>query len=233
MKIMTFNVKNDMKKVTDEKVREIIEFLQKENPDVIGFQELTFSLKEKLAKELKDYTFYGRSRYGINTFFDEYNSLLVKKNIEIIETATYSLGKNPYKVASAKLGSIARICTMVTCIYNKKKIKIVNTHLENKKSNIKIFQLEVLYELLKNNNYPLILIGDFNMISENKNLISFIKKMNLIDTCKNEGKTRDETEANSPIDHILIDSSLKVYKAKKISDISVSDHYPLICEINF
>lgn len=231
MKIMTFNVQNKIKK--EEEILEIVKLIKDEEPDIVGFQELTYNLKEKLSLHLKEYNFYGRSRLTLNTFFDEYNSLLIKKKLEIIETSTYSLGRNPYKIGSAKIGTLPRICTMALCVYNKKRIKIVNTHLENKNQKVKKYQLDVLGELLKNNSYPLILIGDFNMTSQNQMFLEFLKKMNLKDVTSSIGKTRLETEKDSPIDHVLISNELKVQDVKKMSDIFISDHFPVISIINF
>ena len=231
MKVMIFNVQNDMKKASSDKINAILEIIKNENPDVVGFQELTYDLKKNLEKELKEYHFYGRSRYGFNTFFDEYNSLMVKRKLEVIEMSTYSLGKNPHKIRSKKLGSFfPRICTTIVCVYNNKRVKIVNTHLDKGDRN-KEYQLAVLSEILKNNNYPLIVMGDFNMCSLDKVLTSFTNKINLLDICEHLGKTCVETEEDKPIDHIFLDYNLEYKNLKKVDNLNVSNHFPIVCDI--
>lgn len=231
MKLMSFNVQNEMKKTKDEKVKKIVELIKKENPDIIGLQELTYNLKKQLEKELKEYHFFGRSRFCLNNFLDEYNSILVKRNIEVLEVNTYSLGREPDKVRSKNILSIfPRICTSIVCILNNKKIKVMNTHLDNFHVKTKKYQLSVIEKILKNNTYPIVIMGDFNMYSSTEHLKDFAKNMNLIDVFKNEGRTRNESPKNKPIDHIFVEKQFK-YTNNKIIDSDISDHYPIVCEI--
>lgn len=233
MRVVSFNIQNDMKKASNEKIDAIAEFIKKHEPDVIGIQELTFFVKQKLQEKLPEYNFYGRSRYGFNTFFDEYNCLLVKRCVEVIETSTFSLSKTPYKVRSKNFLSVfPRICTTIVCVLDKQKIKIANTHLDHGFDKAKEYQISVLYEVLKNNDYPLILLGDFNMYPGNDNLKTFKERMNLVDVCENFGKTCKKSESDKPVDHILIGPTFEFTGAKKIVD-DISDHYPVMCDVEF
>jgi len=232
MKVMSFNVQNEIKKVKNEKINKIIELIKKEDPDIIGLQELTYKLKKKLEKELKDYHFFGRSRYCINTFFDEYNSILVKRTIEVFEVNTYSLGKRPDKVRSKNILSVfPRICTSILCLLKNKKIKIMNTHIDPFHKKSKKYQLSVISNILKNNNFPIIIMGDFNMHSDNEYLEKFVKSLNLVDVLRNEGKTFKESKSDKAIDHILIGKEFK-YSNVRIIESDISDHYPVTCEID-
>lgn len=233
MKIMTFNIQNDMKKIPEGKTEALIELIRKENPDVIGLQELNNQMKKVLQKELTEYSFYGRSRFGVNFILDEYNSILIKRNIPVEETTTYSLGRNPNKVRSKNLLSIfPRICTTIVCVYKNQRIKIANTHIDHGLDRTKEYQLSVLYEVLKSNDYPLLLMGDFNMTSSNDNFQSFIKQSNLSDMCSNIGRTCKLSETDKAIDHILSDDRLKIDNVRKIDDFEYSDHFPIICEMD-
>ena len=232
MKIMTFNVQNTYKKPSPEKISGIIQIISEEKPDIIGMQELTPYLKQQLQKELKEYTFYGRPRFGGFPLVDEYNALIVKKNIAVIETNTYSLGRRPDKVRSRNLLSVfPRICTMIVCVIDGQKVKVVNTHLDHVFTRTKSYQLAVLYELLKDNNYPLVIMGDFNMYPGNDNLKDFIKEMQLKDIGHDLGKTCILSQSDRPIDHILIDERLK-HKNLTKKNIAISDHYPVVCDIS-
>jgi len=228
---MSFNVKNEMKKLKEEKIQKIVELIKKEDPDIIGLQELTYNLKKKLEKELKTYHFFGRSRFCLNTFFDEYNSILVKRNVEVFEVNTYSLGRRPDKVRSKNILSVfPRICTSIVCVLNDKKIKVMNTHLDNFHAKTKKYQLSVIKKILKNNTYPFIIMGDFNMYSSTAHLKDFARSMNLTDIFANEGRTRNESPKDKPIDHIFIGKEF-IYSNNRIIDSDISDHYPIACEI--
>lgn len=232
MKIMSFNVQNNYKRPTDEKINGILDIINRESPDIIGMQELTPYLKEKLRRELTGYMFYGRPRLGGFPIADEYNTLIVKKYISVVETNTYSLGRRPDKVRSKNvLSAFPRICTSVVCVIDSRKIKIVNTHLDHVFDRSKSYQLAVLYELLKDNEYPLLLMGDFNMYPGNESLKEFVKMLDLTDSGHNLGKTCKESKSDRPIDHILIGNSIEVTNIRKIEN-DVSDHFPLVCEIS-
>lgn len=231
MKIMSFNIQNDMKKASTNKIEAIVELIKTQEPDVIGMQELTFFVKTELQKKLPEYNFYGRSRYGINTFFDEYNCILTKRNIEVIETSTFSLGKKPYKVRSKNLLSFfPRICTTIVCVLDRRKIKIANTHLDHGFDRTKEYQLSVLYEVLKNTDYPLLLMGDFNMYPGNDNFKSFKVQMGLVDIAEDLGRTCKLSEGDRPIDHILINNQFSFSKVDKLRN-DISDHFPIVCDI--
>lgn len=231
MKVMSFNVQNTYKKPSDKKINEIIELINEEEPDIIGLQELTPYMKTKIEKQLKGYVFFGRPRLDGIPFADEYNTLVIKRNIQVTEVNTYSLSRRPNKVRSKNfLSAFPRICTTVVCIIDGKKVKVANTHLDHLFDRGKNYQLSVIYEIFRKNDYPLLIMGDFNMGSGNKNLKEFADKMNLQDTCHDLGKTCVQSASESPIDHIFADNCITVKNAKKI-DITISDHFPIVCEI--
>lgn len=53
MKIVTFNLQNDLIKETIDKKELLINFIKMENPDIICFQELNFKLKNISKKTFK------------------------------------------------------------------------------------------------------------------------------------------------------------------------------------
>ena len=233
MKIMTFNIQNDIKKIPEGKVDAILDLIRSEDPDIIGMQELNNQVKKILQKELTEYSCYGRSRFGINFVLDEYNPIFIKRSIPVQETTTYSLGRNPNKVRSKNLLSVfPRICTTIVCVYKNQRIKIANTHIDHGLDRTKEYQLSVLYELLKNNDYPLLLMGDFNMTSGNDNFKSFIKQMNMTDVCNDMGRTCKLSDADKAIDHILVDDRLITKNVKRIDDFDYSDHHPIVCDMD-
>ena len=51
MKIVTFNLQNDLIKETIDKKELLINFIKVENPDIICFQELNFKLKKYIEEK--------------------------------------------------------------------------------------------------------------------------------------------------------------------------------------
>ena len=235
MKIMSFNIKNDTRIINDSKTRlnYFIKLLIQEQPDIICLQELNYKIKNKLEKYLKknkmNYNFYGESRYRNNKKIDEYNSILVKSNINILKTITYSLSNFPNKPITKFNGDIyPRIITYIELDnYN-----IYNTHLEHKNHNNKLLQLDCISNLI-NNNKPIILVGDFNL--ESKYLDTFCKYNNLIDTTKNIDYTYNYNNVKKQLDHILINKHIKYCDIKKynneFNNVLISDHCPISIEI--
>ena len=104
MKVMTFNlrhiIKEDIFGLWRKRYKRIVAFIQRENPDIIGVQELTNKGKRYLKRYLKDYKIVGKKRHSL-IFTNEYNCLLIKKEYKITGHKTYSLSDktfaaNPY-----------------------------------------------------------------------------------------------------------------------------------------
>ena len=71
MKIVTFNLQNDLIKETIDKKELLINFIKVENPDIICFQELNFKLKKYIEENIQNYIIVGTSRYQTNNYIDE------------------------------------------------------------------------------------------------------------------------------------------------------------------
>lgn len=234
MKIMTFNLKDDGFKIISnwkKRLYGFVELINKEKPDIIGTQEMTYKAKRLLEQLLNNnnlsYNFYGESRKRTNKIFDEYNCILVKKNIKVISTFTYSLSATPLiPKTKFKNDLFPRILTYIET----DKFYLYNTHLTNKVDKNKLMQLDVITKLLKKDK-PIIITGDFNLgINRIKN---FCERNNLIDTTKNIKKTFKDKNRTFHLDHILVNKNTKYTKAikHKNKDIHLSDHYPISVEI--
>ncbi len=242
MKIMTFNLKHkileDIFGLWKKRYREILKYLKKENPDILGVQELTRKGKHFLKKELKDYQIIGKRRHSI-ILTNEYNCLLIKKDYKIISHNTYSLSnKITHLGTKTKNDKFPRICVVAHIEKDDIKYMIVNTHLDNSDKNNKKRLLKIynkIVETHKNDDEYLILLGDYNMTIDNKNLKEFA--VNYKDPFENNKKSSFTGFPNiKSIDHIFLDKRLN-YKNEKIDVNSndesyLSDHYPLSCIID-
>ena len=240
MKIMTFNLKHRIKEdlfgLWKKRFINIVRYINMENPDIIGVQELSRKSKRYLKRNLKQYKIIGKSRHSI-IFTNEYNCLLIKKDIKIKGHKTYSLSDKINRLGrKTKADNFPRICTVAHLEKDNIKYFVANTHMdnsskENKKRLLGIF--ESIIDKYKKEEEYIIITGDFNMSLDNKNLAAFANKY--LDPFK------DYTESTFPsipdirsIDHIFLDKKFK-YKNEKIHSDSndygyMSDHYPMSCE---
>ncbi len=237
MKVMTFNMRDDgLIPFSKWKVRldGFIELLIKEKPDIIGTQEMTYKAKVRLKKLLIekgiDYSFYGESRKRTNGLFDEYNTILVKSNIKVLSTYTYSLSDSPTvpltKFVRDKFPRIMTFVELENCY-------LYNTHLTNKVDDNKFLQLKCITKLLKRDK-PVIFTGDFNLGMTR--LRQFCTDNCFVDTTKGIGYTYITKKHRYHLDHILINNNMNFSNVKKHTNLykslPLSDHYPVSVDID-
>ncbi len=236
MKIMTFNLKDDgIFIISNWKTRldGFVELLKKENPDIIGTQEMTYKAKKRLEKLFLlnglSYSFYGESRKRNGKLFDEYNAILVSNDIKVIDSYTYSLSNNPMEALTKfPNDKFPRIMTYIET----KDYYIYNTHLTNKVDKNKFLQLDCITKLLKRDK-PVIITGDFNL-GVNR-LGGFCRKNKLVDITKSIGNTYISKKHEYHLDHILVDNYVKFNNVckhvDKYKNKPLSDHYPVSGEV--
>ena len=229
LKVVTFNVQNDAFKKRNiyswkSRFDLILDTIKAQDADVVGLQEVTISLRNKLKKELGDYHFYGKHRFLI---FDEATTILVKKNICV---------KNGHTFYISKWGiNIPRIATYLKVLIGEKEIHLFNTHLDNKSKDNRLYQLNKLDQKLKKyKGQSIIVLGDFNMTATN--LEAFASNNVLIDLASSQvTKTLRTSKQQLPIDHILVTKDfvvkdIYVYQTGK-DNFYPSDHYPLVASL--
>lgn len=228
MKIVTFNLQNDLIKETIDKKELLINFIKVENPDIICFQELNFKLKKYIEENIQNYIIVGTSRYQTNSFIDEYNSILIKKDIDLLETKTFPL----YKRFKHDFFSIfPRICTYVKLKKANQTFQIYNTHLDHLFNYTRKHQLQILKKHLKHHeDIPTIITGDFNMTKNNPNLKDFLESK-LINIGSSLTKSTLKYIHHLPIDFIIISKNIKCQSIKIDQNTHISDHYPLIAHL--
>ena len=238
MKIISYNIRHntflDILPLWRSRYKRLVDFITKESPDVIGLQEITRKGKRYLRRRLNDYQIVGDSRSSI-ILTNEYNPILIKRNKTIISYKTYSLSRDINKLGTkSKDDNFPRICTIV---HLENDYLIVNTHIDNSDAKNKKRQLEILDNIIskeKKDDERIILLGDFNMTLANDDLNDYSKKYK--DPFKNNKNSSFVPNKNiKSLDHIFIDK--KLYYSKELIDNKtnddgyISDHYPLICEI--
>lgn len=222
MKIATFNLQNRYmqdNKLTDvEYIEKLTEFINNNQIDILGVQELVYGIRKKL---LKKYSLFGNSRFHLLKHFkyNEYNSIIT--DLEVINTKTYML---PY------FGSvIPRIATEVIVNSNNKMIRIINTHLcLYRYHKVKIKELNKLLEIIKKEDIPTIIMGDFNLRDDSNEFKYFCEELNKLNI--RYVKNKEFTYKNRILDYMFASKNIDIGKVEVIES-GLSDHKILIANM--
>ncbi len=228
MIISTFNIKNNFDSYNYEKANIIYKYLKDNKIDILGLQELFLKCDRDLLKKLKNnYYIEGKYRFFCKIIFRKRNERTpIITKYTLLYHKTYHL---PYFPSGLK-----RVLTKIVIDFEGKIISIYNTHLEAKILSVKEKQLNRIYEIIKKDTNPIILMGDFNLKYDNPVFINFmnkLKELNLNRVEVNE-KTLKPSKDNKAIDHIFLSNDFKLRKKLVVKDLSISDHYPIIVDVD-
>lgn len=246
LKIMTLNIQNSLRSASfDHRIRSISAMTAFHDPDLIGVQELTDDMINKLPEMSETYAFFGKRR-GSSGQTDERCCVLYRKDrFRFIRGRTFWLSDTPEEPGSRHPGSMfPRIVTLAELEDRKTGLHFTfaNTHLDHLFPPVRTFQAEVLRKILlqEKTGEFLILTGDFNCSYPAKavNVLTSDETLALKDTAPNDGRAtiRNFIQAGAsryrPIDHILVSNDLAVEKAEIISGLYMgvypSDHCPVL-----
>ncbi len=225
--ICTFNIQNNFKNYNSTKSKQIVKLLKNKNIDVYNLQEVYSKIDKDLKKTIKSlaYTINGTYRFLIPTRYNEKNPIITNK--KVISNKTYHL---PFLPSITK-----RIMTKVVIEDNGKLVSIYNTHLEVRKEKVKERQLKRVLKILKKDNNPIILTGDFNLKTNNEMFNKFVKELESIGIKHIDiaDKTLKMSKYHRAIDHIFISEEFKLISKDRITDLEISDHYPVLIQIDY
>lgn len=186
IKAMTFNlriaVKGDGINYFDYRLPRIIEFLDSERPDVVGFQEVDGHMKELLVESVKGYTFVGCGR---NSDYTGESAVLAYRTdrFELLALENFWLSATP-DVPGSRYGFDQSSCPRVTtaALLKMKGAKtpfwFINTHLDHEGKMARMFGSMQIMQFMSKKREPCILTGDFNagpdsnaikLLTDNKN----------------------------------------------------------------
>ncbi len=217
IKIMTYNIHGGKNFWMIPKLKDIMLFLKKEKPHIIGIQEINENSKNgfqvsKIKQNLNMNAHFapnvirGNGYYGVATF------------------TNLSMKENKHILLPSKIEKRGFIDTVVTI--DNKEIHILNTHLALAK-NIRKNQFKALVNYIQSLKSPCILMGDLNTIQPE------IEDDLLMDTAKIMKKEYLPTFmfSNKRIDYIFSSKTLKVIHYS-VSFVTMSDHYPVCIEVS-
>ena len=250
MKVMSFNLRFDtpsdgINSFTN-RIPRIIETIDKESPDIIGFQEVTDSMRKTMREILKGYTTIGCGRDS--NYHGEAMLIAFKTDLfELIDVKNVWLSETP-TVPGSKYGVDHSGCPrMYTSILLKhddveKPFRFVNTHLDHEGAVARILESKQLCRDLGAYEEKFILTGDFNATPDAPEIALITKKMEnrgCVDCTKDLGVTfhafgKWPEEKHVKIDYIFTDGVCK--NAYRVDNIPVngqyySDHNAVVAEI--
>lgn len=227
--ICTFNIQNDYRKYTKDKSLEILKFLKKEKLDVFNLQEVYSKIDKDLKNNLFNtkYSINGKYRFLLKVIlnrFNEKNPIITNK--KVLSTKTYHLPVFP--------SITKRIMTKVEIDLDGEIISIYNTHLDYKYISVRKRELKRIINIIKNDSNPIILTGDFNLKTNNIYFKEFIKDMKSIGIKHIDvgEKTLKISKYHRAIDHIFISDKFKLKSKRLITNLDISDHYPIIIRVD-
>lgn len=255
MKVMTFNLRTDFPLDINNrwnKRKEIVyEIINNNDFDIIGVQELNNKMFKDLTSEISNYNFVGVPRS--KRYFIERNDILVSTRHRILEYNTFWLSESPDKVGSSIWYSVfPRICTTALIeLEDGNIIRVYNTHLDFLFSKAREYGLRKICEYIEDKNkkddYPAILMGDFNASPKSKAIKEFsegkysAKKFITVQENKKDiysmstlSKFKGKKKGLH-IDYIFVTEEFNVRKSEIIyynkSGKYPSDHYPISAEL--
>jgi endonuclease/exonuclease/phosphatase family metal-dependent hydrolase len=238
MKVMSFNIRVDVESdgiyAFKHRIEGILKFLEKENPDIIGFQEVRPGMLNVLINKLVEYNFIGDARADN----DEYNPIFYKKNYKVLFSETKWFGDTPNVKGSKHPDAYyPRIYCIAHIEIEGEIYEIINTHFSHISHIARLDSLNTLvkYYREKTNKYKFILMGDFNAYPEenvNEILSNDLKSCwdNYVGDTLTFHNFTNETKG-LPIDYIwfskeLSASNMTVHRAL-YNNLYLSDHYPI------
>jgi endonuclease/exonuclease/phosphatase family metal-dependent hydrolase len=241
IKVVTFNgrvdVPVDQNNAWKYRVKGILEFIQEEQPDIIGMQEMLPHMVLDLLNELTGYEAIGETRQPNN---EAVPIFYWKNKVKLLHTKTYWLSETP-DIPFTKDPSAACVRVATTALFSigQQSVLVVNTHLDNESETAREKGMQViLSRLSETNRRPVIIMGDFNANPQellHQHLIkrrfrSVFEHMNLpkLQTFHGFGSINEE----HPIDYIYTSNQFVVLSSKieckKYNNSFLSDHYPIV-----
>ncbi|MEG1426843.1 MAG: endonuclease/exonuclease/phosphatase family protein [Oscillospiraceae bacterium] len=247
MKIMTSNLCSwgEGSCAISQRMPRIKTVYEKYAPDFIGVQECTEDWLRYLQRELSDYALIGCGRDPEST--GEASCIFYRKeSFTVSDPRTFWLSETPEKVSLGWDGACRRVCTtgIFTELTMGNKLSFFNTHLDHIGQEAQLHGGELIRQEILKSSPPCILTGDFN-VTETSAVYGLFrgllqdtryaaKESTLLGTWHNFGEFTNIAN-ELPIDHIFVSPAYSVLSytviEDKIGEEYISDHYPVLVEI--
>lgn len=240
--IMSFNSRrfNEYRQLNKDNVDSLIlDFVTKENPDVLCFQESYYQTKRNGALAQYPYRFidyeWGKpAKKVIQSIYSKY-PILKKDSIVFPKSANSAIftdilfGQDTLRVYNVHLQSF-RIIPEFDAITNQRSSKLLSN---SKRVMLKQYeQVNLVRESMAQNPYDQIVVGDFNN-TQYSNIYHTIRgdmKDTFLEKGSGFGKTYNLLGFPLRIDYILADPVFEVVSHQNFDE-KLSDHYPIMATL--
>lgn len=254
LKVMTFNIRydnpGDGENAWGVRKDQLVNQVSFYEPDIMGIQE-GLSHQVHYIDDNIDYLGYVGVGRDDGKEKGEFSAIFYNKNrFHVIESNTFWLSETPNKISVGWNASMERICTyaLLENKETKEKFWAFNTHFDHRGKEARENSAKLILEQidkLNTNNYPVILMGDFNATPESKTIQTVLQKLK---DSKQISKTPNMgpegtfngfdilNKLENRIDFIFVSESVSVQKYAVLSNIInqkfTSDHLAVFVEID-
>ena len=250
MKVMSFNLRYDNPgdgiNAFSNRIPRVLETIERENPDIIGFQEVLDSMRKTIREGLKGYTTVGCGRD--ENYHGEAMFIAFKTDVfELIEVNSVWLSETP-SVPGSRYGfdqsGCPRMYTSILLKHNhiEKPFRFINTHLDHEGAKARVLEAEQLCRDLGAYKEHFILTGDFNALPNTPEIKLITEKLSYrgcVDCTADLGPTfhnfgKRSLDKQEKIDYIFTDGTCK--NAHRVEDFPIngqyySDHNAVVADI--
>ncbi len=177
MKVMTFNLRvengNDGINCFENRKEKIVFVIKRENPDLIGLQEVNDRMLDFLSERLPEYVFLGHGRN--EDYSGEGTPLAYRKNRFCLHFFREEwLSPEPDTAGSRFQGIGQSNCPRVLVgarLYDRKSRKLFsafNVHLDHHKGIVQTLECTRILERIRATGLPYVLTGDFNVTPDSE-----------------------------------------------------------------
>ena len=170
IKVMTYNLRFDFDKdglnSFTNRFSRVLEVINNEAPDIIGFQEVTDSMRDRLRRALSDYCMVGCGRDS-NLHGEAMMIGFRADRVELISCDNVWLSLTPNIPGSRYGGDQSGCPRMYTTTLLKHKdiekpFRFINTHLDHEGANARYYGSMQLIQAISQYDEKFVLTGDFN-----------------------------------------------------------------------
>lgn len=246
MKLVTFNIRYDCGTdgINNFSCRKpfILETITREQPDVIGFQEVLPHVALWLKENLTDYYVVGCPRCEDLTG-EQVCIAFRPDKFNLMKMDTFWLSPTPYVPGSRypEQSICPRTCTEVVLqeLESGKVFRMVNTHLDHEGSMARLLGAKQILAHLEQAkffpNVPTVLVGDMNAEPDSPEMQ--LLSMHFRNVTEGIGITfhNFNRDGQCSIDYIFTRGQIKAADVRKWTycwdGVYLSDHYPISCEL--
>ena len=255
--VMSFNIRYendyDGENSWSNRRKLVVSLIQQNRPDIAGLQEVKAGPLQFLDSLLIDYDYVGVGRND-GKFDGEFSPIFyLKEFFTVLESGTFWLSETPEKPSVGWDAGLPRIVTWAKMMDKRtdKAFLVMNTHMDNRGKKSKIESVRLIHERAKllGENIPVILTGDFNMVSfsdaysfltSEENVPRFYDSRLIAKTVNSETNYTMNGFRIFPffrfiIDYVFVSEGITVEYFEIIGDKPlgryISDHYPVFVRL--